>query len=324
MSGWIKFEKDLQTDPRVLRIARSLTTNCVMFSGYIDPTKDPQHPCNAIEFPAVTLVCGALVRLWSLADTHVAEDDILSIPPEEIDDIIGMPGFCALLPADWLISHGDYVELPDFHKHNGTEAKKKAQVQKRVERHRKRNAPKLRAVTPPALPDQDQDQDHRSKPTAPPKGGPAPTPSKAKTPSRTAIVWEAYSAAYERRYKVKPTDNGKVRGQLSQFINRVPQEEAPKIAAFYVDSDRGLYTSSKHCVDLLLRDAEALRTEFLTGVHSTDDPRRSKGYDSGAPWWTSHTGIEAKAKELGIDPPRGISYPDLKVLCDLKMAGGRP
>lgn len=130
--AWIKFEKDLQTDPRVLRMARAVQCNAAALPG-----------CNASALHAVTLVCGALVRLWCLADTHVAEDDILDLPAAEIDAIIGIPGFCATMPSDWFEDLGERVKLPDFHKHNGTEAKKKAVTQKRVERHRTRNAPAL-------------------------------------------------------------------------------------------------------------------------------------------------------------------------------------
>ncbi len=61
---------------------------------------------------------------------------------------------------------------------------------------------------------------------------------------------------------------------LARFLERIPVAEAPSIAAFYVRSNRGLYASAKHCVDLLLRDAEALRTEWATGQHGTDTEAR--------------------------------------------------
>lgn len=90
----------------------------------------------------------------------------------------------------------------------------------------------------------------------------------------TSGVWNAYAAAYQDRYGVEPTRNAKVNGQLASFLNRVPAGEAPEIAAFYVGHDKGLYVSSKHCVDLLLRDAEGLRTEWLTGRKVTDTQAR--------------------------------------------------
>ena len=37
------------------------------------------------------------------------------------------------------------------------------------------------------------------------------------------------------------------------------------VAAFYPTHNGGLYVSSGHCVDLLLRDCAKLRTEMMTG-----------------------------------------------------------
>lgn len=143
--AWIKFEKDLLTDPRVLRIAKNLEQRWQLTDA------EPLPSCNAATLPAVTLVCGALVRIWCLADTHVGEDDVLPLGIDEINEHIGIPGFCELLPVDWLVEiDNQSVKLPNFHAHNGTEAKKRAVTQKRVAKFRS-------SVTPrnaPALPDQ--------------------------------------------------------------------------------------------------------------------------------------------------------------------------
>lgn len=147
MSGWIKWEKDLESDPRVLRMAKEL-----------------KRTCNAGALHPVTLVCGGLVRLWSYADSHARADDTLDLGPSEIDDLIGIPNFCSIIPADWLRQVDDHtVELPNFQAHNGIEARKRALTQKRVETHRKRSS-----VTPAlttALPDQDLDQTKTNKKT---------------------------------------------------------------------------------------------------------------------------------------------------------------
>ena len=152
--GWIKFEKDLQTDPRVLRMARA-------FEGRWELSEETvsQPDCAlavTAPLPAVTMVCGALVRLWCLADTHVDGDDVLKLSTEEIDAFIGIPGFCSLLPSGWLVDLGDTVRLPGFHIHNGTLAKTRASTQRRVQRHRTVTA--LRSVTQQPLPDLDLDQ----------------------------------------------------------------------------------------------------------------------------------------------------------------------
>lgn len=93
-----------------------------------------------------------------------------------------------------------------------------------------------------------------------------------RTPS--AATWDAYSVAYLSRYGVEPTRNATVNGQLAQFVTRVPQAEAPQIAAFFVKHNKAFYVSSRHAVGALLRDAEGLRTEWLSGRTVTDTEAR--------------------------------------------------
>lgn len=96
----------------------------------------------------------------------------------------------------------------------------------------------------------------------------------ASDPGRTVPLWNAYSEAYRRRYSVDPTRNAKVNGMLAKFLERLPADEAPAVAAFYLTHNRGLYVSAKHPVDLLLRDAEGLRTEWATNRKVTDTEAR--------------------------------------------------
>ena len=90
----------------------------------------------------------------------------------------------------------------------------------------------------------------------------------------TVETWNAYAAAYQNRWGVAPTRNAMVNGQLAKFLQRVPVAEAPDIAAFFLRSNKGFYVSAKHPVNLLLRDAEALRTEWLTGRQTTETEAR--------------------------------------------------
>jgi hypothetical protein len=148
MSGWIKVEKELETDPRTQRMAKAIA-KLFMFM----PAGAAEDPCNAIALPGVTLVCGALSRLWIFADSHIRADNTLDMSAAEIDEWLGIPGFCALIPPDWLIPVDDKsVELPGFLEHNGVEAKKRALTQKRVENHRIRTA--VTECNALALPDQ--------------------------------------------------------------------------------------------------------------------------------------------------------------------------
>jgi hypothetical protein len=155
LSGWIKWEKELEGDPRMKRML-----------------KDFQRICNADALHHVTLLCGSLLRLWVYADSHIREDNTLDMGCAEIDEHLGVPGFCSILPASWLVEVDEHcVELPDFLEHNGTEAKKKALTGKRVANHRqrKRNAD--------ALPDQ----------TRPDQTKPDQNPSASATPARTVV-----------------------------------------------------------------------------------------------------------------------------------------
>jgi hypothetical protein len=134
VSGWIKVEKSLESDPRVLRMAKAI---CTLELGI----------GNACALPGVTLVCGALTRLWMYADSHARDDDSLDMGTKEIDEWLGIADFCSIVPKEWLVEIDEHrVELPGYQVHNGVEAKKRALTQKRVAQHR--NKGKRQSVTP--------------------------------------------------------------------------------------------------------------------------------------------------------------------------------
>lgn len=146
LSGWIKVEKDLKDDPRVIRMSRALCNADVTLQRFSS---------NAL----VTLALGGLTQLWFYADTHIRDDDVLDLGIDDIDEIVGIKGFCQILPSDWLqVLDTNHVKLPGFHAHNGTQAKKKALTQKRVEKHREsvthKSVSKKRTSVTNALPDQ--------------------------------------------------------------------------------------------------------------------------------------------------------------------------
>lgn len=87
---------------------------------------------------------------------------------------------------------------------------------------------------------------------------------KLKEPAPSSATWDAYANAYEARWGVMPVRNATVNGQLANFVQRVPAEEAPAIAAFFVGHRGNLYVAAKHPVNLLVRDAEKLRTDWAT------------------------------------------------------------
>ena len=81
----------------------------------------------------------------------------------------------------------------------------------------------------------------------------------------SSAVWDAYADAYQRRYSVQPVRNASVNAHLSQVVGRLGADEAPAVAAHFVGSQNGLYVAAMHPTNLLLRDAEKLRTEWATG-----------------------------------------------------------
>jgi len=87
-------------------------------------------------------------------------------------------------------------------------------------------------------------------------------------------TWQAYSDAYERRYKAKPVRNATVNGQISSFIKRIGFDEAPMVAEFYVYHNNSFYVQKMHTVGLLLADAEKLRTEWATKSTMTNTQAR--------------------------------------------------
>lgn len=141
MSGWIKLEKDLANDPRVLKMASRLS-----------------HADVTLGSRSRLVVIGALVTLWWYADTHIGDEDVLAIGADEVDELVGLKGFCALMPSDWLqVLDADHVQLLGYVEHNGSKAKNTALAQKRQQRHRQKPTSTSRCrhagVTQSALPD---------------------------------------------------------------------------------------------------------------------------------------------------------------------------
>jgi len=80
----------------------------------------------------------------------------------------------------------------------------------------------------------------------------------------TADVWEAYRAAYSRRYGTDPVRNAKVNGQVSQLVSRLGAEAAAAVAGWFLTHRGGWYCQQKHSVGCLLHDCEKLHTEWRT------------------------------------------------------------
>lgn len=216
--AWIKFEKDLLTDPRVLRIAKSLESRWSLS----EETAVSQGAAigNDVALPAVTLVCGALIRMWCLADTHLDSDNILPLNMIEIDEVVGIPGFTELLPADWFEPIDDgRTKLPNFHEHNGTEAKKKASTQKRVARFRKRNAGALQTRNASPLPDQTRPRPYQTKETS-------AREARLTVDADFAAFWQAYPNKTGKGAAEKAWQKAKVNGHLPEILAAIGAQKA--------------------------------------------------------------------------------------------------
>ena len=104
-------------------------------------------------------------------------------------------------------------------------------------------------------------------------GGPEPTTAArlphGKDKKRTVKSAEAsiaYTTAYRQRYGVEPVRNAKTNALLCQLIDRLGSEEAPLVAAWYLSLDTSLYATAGHPVSLLVRDCEAIRTQWKRGL----------------------------------------------------------
>lgn len=118
--------------------------------------------------------------------------------------------------------------------------------------------------------------------------------------SVTRGVWQAYSTAYFERYGAEPIRNAKTNGQIAQFCKRVPAEEAPFIAAFYVTHRAAYYAKRGHAIDCLLADAEKLRTEWATNHRITETAARQGDATQAAGQVWDELIAEAEAHEARI------------------------
>jgi hypothetical protein len=111
MSPWIKLKTDLFEDQNVLSLA--------------DFLKIPD-----------AFVVGLLVRFWSWADKNTVDGKGIKVSDKRIDAIVGRKKFAAgLRHVGWLAGADGDLEIPNFERHNGASAKRRALGQRRNERY---------------------------------------------------------------------------------------------------------------------------------------------------------------------------------------------
>jgi hypothetical protein len=144
MAGdWIKVQTCTPDKPEVHQLAESLG---------IDPDA----------------VVGKLLRIWVWADQQTIDGNARSVTKSLLDRVTSVSGFAdAMLNVGWLTKTEAGFAFPNFDRHNGQTAKKRATGAKRVENHRKTGAVKAstecnaRSVTE-ALPEKRREEKSNS------------------------------------------------------------------------------------------------------------------------------------------------------------------
>ncbi|MBS0364925.1 MAG: hypothetical protein JSR67_03765 [Proteobacteria bacterium] len=130
MGGYIRMDKDLEDDPRVLALADAIGEA----HGLARTQDDQPSPI------ARNAAMGALFRLWRHADTHIKRDNRLHAPLRMLVAVTGLSVTVLLsVSADWLVVHPDgTLELPDFAAKNVLMDKdnRRAKNRERQARHR--------------------------------------------------------------------------------------------------------------------------------------------------------------------------------------------
>lgn len=108
MAGdWIKMNKSLPRDPRVIRIASAL---------------------NADRLRTV----GALFSAWCLFDEQTQDGKLEAYTPELLDELAATPGLArAMESVGWLEIGEGFLAVPRYDEHNGNPAKRRAQESER-------------------------------------------------------------------------------------------------------------------------------------------------------------------------------------------------
>jgi len=82
-------------------------------------------------------VVGKLFRVWCWFDEHTENGHAPSVTKKLLDREVSVPGFCAAMESvGWMLDDGTTITLPNFDRHNGESAKKRALSAERKRRQR--------------------------------------------------------------------------------------------------------------------------------------------------------------------------------------------
>lgn len=98
----------------------------------------------------------------------------------------------------------------------------------------------------------------------PAKKKPKAKEEKTEDQQANSATWEAYALAYQNRYSAAPVRNAKANAMIASFVKSVGQADAPAIARYFINLNTQYYVLKMHDLSLLLVDAQAIRTQWLT------------------------------------------------------------
>lgn len=107
-------------------------------------------------------------------------------------------------------------------------------------------------------------------------------PAKADAP--TNATWFAYADAYERRHGAPPPRSAQANGIIARLLKKIPAADCPGVAANYVSDNSALYVGGRHPLELLLRDAVKLHTNWITGRTISGNQARQQERTSDNPF----------------------------------------
>jgi len=97
---------------------------------------------------------------------------------------------------------------------------------------------------------------------------------KAARVAKGAATWDAYSTAYAKRYGSIPERNAKVNSLCVNLVNLLGADKAPPVAAHYLTVRTQPYLGAGHCLELLVRDYQKIKTMWETGRQITQSEAR--------------------------------------------------
>jgi len=190
---WVKMRRSLSSDPDVFRIGE--LTKLDRFS-----------------------VVGRLHAVWSWADEHdVAKRDAVSVTTAYVDSVADCVGFAeAMRQVGWLAGSDGALRFPNFERHNGRDAKRKAQTALRNQQMRSRSE-----VSP--LADDDKQGDAVSVTNASPEKSEEKT--KEKSRKKTVAAGAAGVSTKSRKRSVKGQEPVPIPGELDTEAGRKALDE---------------------------------------------------------------------------------------------------